>query len=98
MSNFKKLIADDIDLSSWFSGCVTGDCPHEKQDECFQSIHEHAATRYASLLEKALDALEKTATPKFLIHALHPKCFCNECHQKETIAEITAELTNKENE
>lgn len=30
-------------------------------------------------------ALEMTATPKDMVHMVHPKCLCNGCVQKEVL-------------
>ncbi len=95
MTDFKKLIADDIEISA--SEAALKHYPDIiGEDECIMEMYRQnaskdyksGATRYASLLEKALDALR--IYKGFGYAGKYPA--------DETIADITAELTNKENE
>ncbi len=86
-TNFKKLIADDIEHNAW---------PNPMDYNQDYTSYKAAATRYASLLERALDALDYYKQFSLLPNEIQLKERIGGGKAHQTIAEITAELTNKD--
>ena len=100
MSNFKKLISDDIEREALIHYGPTS--ANDLHSHFNTKVFKAGATRYASLLEKALESLDFISMPinsnTQTVESLLKTVKNDTMKAKKTISEITAELTNKENE
>jgi hypothetical protein len=48
----------DVEEMLGYHGCLSGDCPHEKQVECFRSVTEDTVTLCESRAKELAEALD----------------------------------------
>lgn len=56
MTTLSEAAKERLDKFPHYHGCFTGDCPHEKQTECFKAIFEYGYTFAKEETHKEIEA------------------------------------------
>jgi hypothetical protein len=85
----EKLRDREIDKVLTYHACASGDCPHEKQDECFKELMRIGFDVAITALEQAAGEWE---LPEIGRHVAHPQSVWFETHWRPVFDQMKARI------